>query len=318
MSWRRPSDAQLKRYLLGTLDPADHASIEQRYLGDHGEFERLQLVEDELTDAYVRDELPEAERLLFERQYLATIHGRERVEAARVLMQGLAELQTPDPSPDRSADGPLSRFAWRSGRLWESIGVLPAATAIAGLALVVSLLFMAIRLDEQRRTLQAEQAEAVGRETQLRAELSQERQRLDRLSAELQQERTNRIGAQQAIEAMQPGSIVAIVLPAGLLRDAAAPPRVVKRANTTQLVLQLQLPGDGYDTYRVILRPVSAGEVWRQELSPPVPADSAGGLRVSIPAARIPPGDYLVALEGRARDGNFDGVSSYYFQVVER
>jgi hypothetical protein len=50
-------------------------------------------------------------------------------------------------------------------------------------------------------------------------------------------------------------------------------------------------------------------------LAAPVPADSAGILTVSVPAARIAAGDHLVILQGRVREGNLEDVSSYYFQL---
>jgi hypothetical protein len=311
------SEAQLRQYLLGDLDPAGQAWIEEQYLGDHRAFERLQLIEDELTDAYVRDELPDAERVLFERQYLAGEYGREKVEAARALMQCFAELPNPAGIPSSSGDRLPSRFSHAFRRWVWPVRRMPApVTAVAAIALIAGLAGTVVLLNEQLRTARVEQTEAARREQELRTQAEQERERLQQLTAELQQERASRLAAQQSLEAMQPGSIAAVVLTPGLLRDAAAPPRVVKRANTTQLVLQLQLPDTGYDGYRAILRQVSGGETWRQEFSPPVPADSEM-LTITIPAARVAPGDYLLALQGRVRDGAFDDVSSYFFQVVQ-
>ena len=318
MGLRRLDEAELRQYLLGTLDRAGQEWIEQQYLGDHRAFERLRLIEDELTDAYVRDELPDAERVLFERQYLAGEYGREKVEAARVLMQCFAELPNPAGIPPPVGDRVLARFSHAFRRWLGPLRRVPVpVTAVAAFALVAGLTGTVVLLNEQLRTARVERADAARREQALREVAVQERERQQQLTAELEQERASRLAAQRSLEAMQPGSIAAVVLAPGLLRDAVAPPRVVKRANTRQLVLQLQLPGPGYDGYRAILRRVSGGEAWRQELSPPVPADSADLLTVSIPAARVAPGDYLLALQGRGGNGAFEDVSSYFFQVVE-
>ena len=68
MFWR-DDDRLLTRYLLGELSGSRQTRLEEKLLADEGWYERLLIVEDELIDAYVRDELVADKRSRFEARF---------------------------------------------------------------------------------------------------------------------------------------------------------------------------------------------------------------------------------------------------------
>ncbi len=83
------SERHLVRYLIGDLTEAEQEETERRLLADDSSFDALQVVEDELIDAYVRGELPPEDRKRFEEHFLQTPSRWERIHFARAFHQAL-------------------------------------------------------------------------------------------------------------------------------------------------------------------------------------------------------------------------------------
>jgi hypothetical protein len=296
VGWWTTDDATLKRYLLGQLDPTQQARLEQQYFADDAVFERLLIVEEELLDAYVRDELPEAERALVKDRFLSHSAGRQLVQAARGLQQCLSEAQNRFPVPDRTP--PLR---------WLTPMTATAAAAIVAVAIAAWLAVTNRRLAEH---LSREEARS-------RTALASERARAERLADQLQQERSARTTAEQAAAALpRAGPVVMAVLTPGLLRDTGRATRLRVSSNATLVVLRLELGETARDGYRAILRTIDQADVWRQDLSTPLPRGEAS-IAITIPAPLLRSGDYLLTLQGRVRDGAYEDVGTYFFRVVE-
>lgn len=73
-----PDDDQLARYLLGELSAKDEESIDEAIASDDV-WQALQRVENDLIDAYVRDELADARRLQLAQRIAASPRLRERL-----------------------------------------------------------------------------------------------------------------------------------------------------------------------------------------------------------------------------------------------
>ncbi len=153
-------DNLLARYLLGELTEPAKARIEKQVLGDDTTFDRLLSAEDDLIDAYVRDELSAGERQRFEARFLVSTERRARVEFARTLKarvdEPAAELCPPELARRRAA-----RLPWWP-RLARALAMprprLPLALA-ASLLVVVAATWLAGRGGEHERRL-AEQPAA--------------------------------------------------------------------------------------------------------------------------------------------------------------
>ena len=77
---------EVRRYLLGQLEEADQERIELRLLTDPSFGEEFDTIVDELTDQYVRNELPADERKRAEKHFLNTPQRRQKVEFATELL----------------------------------------------------------------------------------------------------------------------------------------------------------------------------------------------------------------------------------------
>ena len=87
--------ATLRRYLLGGLSARERARLEERYFKKDDLFEKIEMVEDELVDAYVRGSLSESESRLFEENYLSSERRRDKVHMARELLQYATKAELP-------------------------------------------------------------------------------------------------------------------------------------------------------------------------------------------------------------------------------
>jgi anti-sigma factor RsiW len=81
---RIADDEVIVRYLLGELPAEEETGLERRYLADPALLDRIDAVEDDLIDDYVRDALPPEQREHFESRFL-TAERLERVRLAEAL-----------------------------------------------------------------------------------------------------------------------------------------------------------------------------------------------------------------------------------------
>ncbi|HYK21736.1 MAG TPA: hypothetical protein VEV42_13425, partial [Pyrinomonadaceae bacterium] len=93
MSGKTQAEGRLTQYLLGKLSEAERESIESEFFADEDAFEQTLIAEDELVDAYARDELPAKERTQFEETFLNSVAARERVQFARALAGAVSDAR---------------------------------------------------------------------------------------------------------------------------------------------------------------------------------------------------------------------------------
>ena len=72
-------EAVVMRYLLGDLPEAAQIQVEDRAFSDPEYLRVVEAVEADLIDAYVRDELPAAERRRFEGRFLVSAERRKKI-----------------------------------------------------------------------------------------------------------------------------------------------------------------------------------------------------------------------------------------------
>ena len=80
---RSISETTQIRYLLGLSSPAEREHIESEYFENEDAFQEMLTAEDDLIDAYARGELAGEERRRFEKSFVSSLGGRERVQFAR-------------------------------------------------------------------------------------------------------------------------------------------------------------------------------------------------------------------------------------------
>ena len=87
MRSERNDEKLIVQYLLGNLSEEEQVRIEDRAFSDSAYMGALEAAEADLIDAYVHNELSQAERLGFERRFLTSSNRRNKVEFARDLVR---------------------------------------------------------------------------------------------------------------------------------------------------------------------------------------------------------------------------------------
>ena len=300
----RPDDRALRRFLLGQLEESDRARVEQQFFEDADCFECLLQIEEELVAAYDGNTLAQDDRASFERQYFASAEGRQRIALGRALEHS-RRSQTPALSRVPTGKERV-RFLATPQRLRVAVGAAVLAVMAVGLwAWNDNRLIRQQLADSAAQTARLRQVEQG-----LRREISATRDRAAQLTDQIARERSAGAAATR-------GPVVALTLSPGLPRGSAAAALTIRRG-TSLAVLQLEPEtGDTYETFRAVVT-ADGREVWQQEFAAPKPASPGQPVAVTLPAARLQPGEHLLTVFGRMAGGDMREIALYYFLVVRQ
>jgi hypothetical protein len=131
---------EIRRYLFGQLREADEESLELRLLTEPEFVEEFDTVVDEVTDQYVRNELEGSERTGFEKSYLATPEGQQKVRFTSELL----ERATSERGSAVVTTVPEPGFFDRVRAVWQVQSLRFAAIA-AAIAMIASGAYLALR-----------------------------------------------------------------------------------------------------------------------------------------------------------------------------
>lgn len=296
MSVSKDRKDALRRYVLGT-SPADEQSAldEELSRGADGTFEELEVAEADLLDAYAAGEVSPGERDQIEESYLATSPGRSRLAFALALRRRAA------------AEGGARRPASR----WMPLAAAIGAIAIGG-ALVGSWDF---RMREEIGRLQSLQRESARREERLTRQVEASRSEIDRLRARLESA-LRELPAGSLPQAA--ASIARLVLRTGLLREASSMPELVLATGVEWVELTLQLPTEGYRSYRVRVETPEGKLLWQSGLVAPPASSTKPDLTVRVPGHVVAGGTYIVSLTGYGPGADGEPAAEYTFRARRR
>jgi anti-sigma factor RsiW len=276
------SDDTLIRYLRGELAEAERDRVEELFFADDQLYGRLQMLESQMIDSYVRGRLPPDQRDRFARLVRNSPEQRRKVEFAEALRR-LA---------DRQAIAP-SRRPW-----WESVlGFLQARTPAVRIALAaaaVALLAMPVVYFQHARRANAPVRQAA---------VPQPR------PAPKSPDRTPETPPQRTVP------VLAFVL-SPLERGGGEENRVVIPAGESTIRLQLNLEDGQIEPLSATIR--TADGVPVGEFSGLKPQGAGPGQRavfVSLPSSRFRDGQYVVRLSHVAAGGSPELVGGYGFRV---
>jgi cell division protein FtsB len=308
------SQAELmRRYLLGALPEAEQLRLEERFFADSETLEQIWAVENELIDAYVRDQLTGAERAQFERHYLAAPDHRERVAFAREL------LHVADETGAAEAANVIARAAPPAESFWTKLlASLRAPQFALGAAAAAVLLLLAGGwwfINERARWREQAQAELRAAEQQRleqEKQLAQQRARTEALNAELE-----RLRQQPSPVAPTPAPRASVfsflLLPT--IRGGEQQPTLKIPPGTDQVRFQMKLERNDYPRYQVSLRPVDGGATVELPRVNVVSRRAGALVSVNLPAAKLTRGDYILTLTGVDSSGATEQVNRYFFRV---
>ena len=126
----RYDDEHLIRYLVGLLDDEASERLDELSIGDDQFASRLRAVENDLVDAYVRDELSAEIRDRFESRYLSTAAGRHKIRLAEALLTHQTRQSPSVATPaDRGIATGSKLRAWVTPWAMAAVAVLLVAAA---------------------------------------------------------------------------------------------------------------------------------------------------------------------------------------------
>jgi anti-sigma-K factor RskA len=317
----------INKYLLGDLPEQEQVAIEEAAFQDEQQRQAIQDAENDLIDEYVRGELSEHDRRLFETRFLVSAERRRKIQFAKALAKLAPEFATKETAPAlrRAID-------WREGLKAFIYGLSPVPRfALAAATLLVLLggawlVFETLRLRSQLLTAQASREK---QEQSLQQQIASERTRIEQLTTVLRNEQQQREQTEQLLKQVEEAqeakvesqpTIVTLALLSGIPRGGgAAQPKLQLQPGTRLVRLQLEVdPADEYKSFRVELSDRAGVQVWsRAGLSA---RSQRGGksLMVTLPANILKQQQYEVLLKGISNEGATEDLAYYYFDVLKK
>lgn len=273
-----PPDDVLVRYILGELSPAEAEPLDERSVVDPDFFERLDAVENDLVDAYVRQELPAALQDRFKERYVTSQARAEKLRFASALAQRQKRTATVIPMKPRAANA----VPW----------LLPLAATIAVVGL--GLWFLPQDQDVPTGTQQAQQQPAPSPETTQPAP-----------------PRAVDVPAPTPKESVFAFTLAAPRRGVDDLQAIRIP------AATTSVTVRAELEIDDFPRYRAILKNPATGRVlWRSSALTAEGQGASRVVPVMIPSRHFDTQRYFIELEGLSASGTAEPITTYAFRVV--
>ena len=308
------AETRRSEYLLGLSSEAERERLESEFFENDVVFQKMLTAEDDLIDAYARGELSTKERKEFEKRFLTTSQGRERVQFARSLAGPRVNQE-------------VTASTWWPGFLGSLTGNNAFYRAGLAMALVVvaigfsGLLIDRARMNNELRELRAERARLTEESAELRRIADAERARNTESTAQVQ--------APSATPEPQPGlepktneqSVsLAFALSPGRVRGGGGTRLAVpQKTRSINLRLSFERPSS-HQEYRAVIETPDGTPVWRNDsFDSRSNATELKGINLpSIPASALRPGDYILLLSGKRPDGTFEPVANYSFRISRK
>jgi hypothetical protein len=301
-------DRQIASYLLGTLPPTETERLDELSIANDEFAERLQAVENDLVDAYVRGDLQGQTLERFTSFYLASSARREKVKFAQAFRAAVEEsLAARSGAVGTQGRGVAGVSVVRTSEL-RALSIprplLQWGRAAAIVSITVGLVWLAVenrRLRVDRVTARAEQQASEERERQLRQQLAGRSTVPDKLDT-----------------ALESPFIVAFNL-APQRRGATGLPAIAIPAAADYVTLQLEQESAIYSSYRAALKVLSEQEpVWRSGTLTAYGRNDSRVVAVSFPPRLLRAPAYLLELTGITRQGAEEPAANFAFRVIRK
>lgn len=348
MTYQNENDGLTRSYLLGALSAEEQQHVEERMLTDDEFFQQLLVAEDDLFDEYVRGELTEEEKRLFQNNFLAAQERQQGLQFAEALNRYVSTA-APAGSEAPSLDVKWPRQTSKSGLREAFFGF---RNSWAGLAVAASLLVMIfgglwlatknLRSGREQALTQTQQGNApVGQQNQT-PQVAEKRGTEDQSNISNPASANNQTGNKLALNANQPqilagnrsnkpdttappankqrpNSSVVIALATGALRGEGGLKKVEipQGIATAQLHIALEPSAGQYKSYRAVMMMTDSGQTVLSKAGLRARTNNRGEMIfLSVRAASLKPGDYQVVISGLTADGEYENVGTYYFRVL--
>jgi len=310
----------LVQYLLGLLPEAESERPDELSITDDSFAAKLEAAENDLVDAYVRDELTGERLEQFRKHYLASPARREKVKFALAL-QEFGEPTALPAVEARPMDPGSAKRGWLAG-----IFTMPAfqsGLAVATIVLLLLggwLLFDNLRLRRQSAASQAKQNELALREQELRGELESQRNAAKQTEQEMAQLRAaqqTHVEQPKPSETGLPGLIATLFL-TPQLRGGGQPTTVKIEPGTKSVAAHLTLEPNDFPSYQVtLIDQASHRTLWSSGVVRARTTGDTKVLSITFPAKGLTLQSYALRVSGIAAAGASETISDYPFKVVK-
>jgi hypothetical protein len=302
---------ELTQYLLGKLHGEECERLDELSIADDEFAERLCAAENDLVDAYVRNQLRGDALQDFESHYLATDVRRQKVSMARTIFlagtrqESSAESVTSAAGLNRSAPvSPISlmlrprmRFAWVS---LAAVLVLSFATA-----------WLAVqnhRIRQQDRASLAAKSALEEQLRQLRTQVPDGRVIQNSPAAAAEDSGAHGAG--------RPVRLVSSIFLLPPTRGAATIPEASIPEDDRWFRLQLALESDDFLRYQVDLLDLGSNKyVWDSGPVKSVDVNHRRALSLVLPVGALKRYRYAAEVSGVSADGRHEVLGSYVFRI---
>ena len=301
------------RYLVGSLPPDETERLDELSFTDDEFAERLQSVEDDLVDEYVRGELQGDLLERFKSSYLASPTRREKVEFAESFLGMVDDGAGAEPRKQVEQTRGYSSF-WSKGTLALPKPAFWLALAAAAILLIASgsLLVRDLRLSQLQDQARSENEILGRRAEELQAQLGEKQTALSEKQREIDQllGLAGRPGQSAAPD--EPNVVPVILEPQtraiGLVKTVAIP------AEADFVTFQLGLEADDLPDYRATLKSLPGQQtIWSRGGIKSQRRDGAKVLAVTLRTRLMNSQNYILELADPSAGTT---LTSYTFRIV--
>ena len=311
---KRVADKTLTGYLLGSLRQDQTERLDELSIVDGDFAARLDAVENDLVDAYVRGKLSGDTLQKFRVRYLSSDKRREKVRFAESLYLFEGKHFTKATANGELALGP---------GLWTSFA-FPRWIAAGALAMLLAISFLFVnnlQLRNRMSRANADREALLQRERDLQAKLDQVHASDAKVATELAQVQKSLAELEQASSNRNPRSSFAPLGVAAFalspqLRGASQMPQLSLPPGTTRVDFRLDLESNDYPQYQVALKSLRADQiVWQSGKLKAETKGQRSAVLVSMPAGLLKPETYQLEITGSPSSGEHEFVNSYVFRI---
>ena len=317
MSGNVEAEISMKRYLLGELAEPQQQELEQGLMTSDECFDRLLVAEDELINDYLRGTLSAREEEKFDDYFLCAPQRRRKLRFFRSLLKYVG------------ANAENSKTIWR----WPeflTFRPFPHRIIEASLAGALSLIvlggsWLTFRIHHLNHLLEQARSQTVpaGERDDGQRQLAQLLARNDQLTSEVQLQKGQRAVLEQELARASTPQLsspymIRFAFTSGTVRSGGEMKKVTIPPSATWVQLQLDLGASDYRKYQTVLQSAEAEEIANQTTPSMKIGNNVEGVVLTVPAKRLPYGDYSLKLSGVPASGDPENIGSYTFRVLQK
>lgn len=293
-------DNKIRRFLLGEMSDEEHKAFEHQVVeGDAELFEAVRIVDDELTEEYLRGNLTADEARKFEAANRSRTR-QERLEVHREMLAGFDRDRLVGHTTEVSP-GFLAKIA-------AAFRMPQLAVAAALLVAVAVGIWILISRKTPVETVQKADATPVSKPSPVRTETVN----VNGNTPPPKTPTPTPANVDSRPPQEQHSIIASVILSPSLVRSGGANPTVKVGENTKSVNFTLPLRSTDYKNYRVEIEDGSGKIVYRSAVVSP----RGGRLNFSSPAKNLSPGDYIVRAYGVNNSGENESAADAQFNVI--